>query len=111
VLDDRRKIREASHLSGEVDVAVAGTVGAKLLRVAARTVGTTVELDCAELTFIDASGIAMLLDVADSSGKQVRLVNLGASCCRVFEVLDLCERFGIEGPAPREELTRLPLPA
>jgi anti-anti-sigma factor len=96
VLDDRQHRREDRHLSGEVDVAVAGTVGAKLLTIASGTRGATVELDCVDLTFIDASGITMLLDVANCSGKQVRLLNLVTGCRRVFEVLDLCDQFGIE---------------
>jgi anti-anti-sigma factor len=111
VLDEMRQLREVCGLSGEVDVAVAGAVGEKLLSVATGTEGATVEFDCAELTFIDASGITMLLQVAKCSGKQVLLLNLLPRCRRVFEILDLCERFGIDGDAPVHPPILSPLPA
>jgi anti-anti-sigma factor len=111
VLDDIRLLREVCGLSGEVDVAVAGAVGEQLLSVATGTMAATVEFDCAELTFIDAAGVTMLLNVAKCSGKQVRLFNLRACCRRVFEVLDLCERFGIGTHPARGPLIRRPLSA
>jgi len=111
VLDDMQYLREACGVSGEIDVAVSGAVGRKLLTVATATDGAVVELDCAELTFIDASGVTMLLDVANRSGKQVRLVNLIPCCRRVFEILDLDEQFGIDRPALRGAPIRIPLEA
>lgn len=111
MLDDLRGVPEAGRLTGEIDIAVAAAVGVQLRSVAIRTEAMTVEFDCERLTFIDASGITMLLRVAEESGKRVRLVNLTPSCRRVFEILDLCERFGIEEPMGRDELERLPVPA
>ncbi len=89
----------AGRLAGEVDLAVASEAGRRLLT-AARDARGPVVFDCAELTFIDASGITMLLDVVERSGKAVRLVNLTACCRRVFEVLDLCTWFGIDDGQP-----------
>lgn len=96
MIDNSLRLRTVGPLSGEVDLAVAPDTGRRLLAVARDTAGQSVEFDCSDLTFIDASGITMLLEVAQRSGKVVRLVNLAASCRRVFDVLDLCEWFGIE---------------
>jgi anti-anti-sigma factor len=97
VIDDSRRTRiVAGQLSGEVDLASAPDAGKVLLAAANDAPGSTVAFDCGELSFIDASGITMLLDVVERSGKTVRLVNLADGCRRVFEVLDLCEWFGIE---------------
>jgi anti-anti-sigma factor len=111
VLDDLRVFRAACRLSGEVDAAVTRAAGLALLATAIRTPGPSISFDCAELTFIDASGITMFLRVEAESGKRVHLVNLSRSCRRVFEVLDLCERFGIGDSAPRDDRDRLAIPA
>jgi len=110
-LDDLQVHRPECRLSGEVDVAAAPATGAALLRVAQSAPGPNVELDCSELTFIDASGITMLLRVAAESGKAVRLLNVEPCCRRVFEVLDLCERFGIEDPTSGGEKGRFAISA
>jgi anti-anti-sigma factor len=98
VIDDARRARTVGRLAGEVDLAVAPDAGRTLLAVARHADGPVVGVDCAELTFIDASGVTMLLDVVQRSGKALQLVNLITRCRRVFEVLDLCEWFGIEAP-------------
>jgi anti-anti-sigma factor len=83
-------------LSGEVDRAVTQQLEPRLLDIALSTPGPTVAFDCAELTFIDSSGIDMLVRVAEQCGKAVRLVNLASGSRRLFEILDLCARFGLE---------------
>jgi anti-anti-sigma factor len=83
-------------LSGEVDRAVTPELEPRLLDIAVSSSETTVVFDCAELTFIDSSGIDMLVRVAEQCGKPVRLVNLASGSRRLFEILDLCARFGIE---------------
>jgi anti-anti-sigma factor len=96
VIDNSRRTRRVGgQLSGEIDLASAPEAGKVLLASANDASGLGVVFDCAELTFIDASGITMLLDVVERSGKAVRLVNIADGCRRVFEVLDLCEWFGI----------------
>lgn len=90
----------ARRLTGEVDLAVASGAGEHLLAIAVATPGPSVVFDCTAMTFIDASGITMLLDVVEQSGKAVRLANVTGCCRRVFEVLDLCEWFGIEHGEP-----------
>jgi anti-anti-sigma factor len=111
VLDSPEVFRAACRLSGEVDVAVADAAGVELLASAVETRGPSVEFDCSELTFIDAAGVTMFLRVAAKSGKRVRLMNLVPCCRRVFEVLDLCEEFGIAGATPAEERDQLSIPA
>ena len=95
--DERKRIlrKLAGPLSGEVDVAVASEIEPLLLDIAASTPGSSVVFDCSELSFIDSAGVNMLLHVAKRSGKPVRLVNLDASCRRVFEYLGVCGPFGI----------------
>jgi anti-anti-sigma factor len=97
-------------LSGDVDLAVAADIGRDLTAAAVVASEPTVDVDCAGLTFIDASGITMLIDVETRSGKQVRLLNVAAPCRRVFEALDLCERFSVEGSSPPLRLVPSPLP-
>jgi anti-anti-sigma factor len=100
----------AYPLSGEVDLAVAAPMGQDLTRVARETSGSEAAFDCTDLTFIDAAGITMLLNVASRSGKRVRLLNVRPGCRRVFEILDLCDRFGVEARSPGQP-GRLPLSA
>lgn len=90
------RVRLAGRLSGELDVAVAPRTEIELVAVAIGIPGSSIAFDCAALTFIDGSGVNMLLHVAQRSGKRVRLVNLDPTCRRVFEILDLCETFGID---------------
>jgi anti-anti-sigma factor len=90
---------ETGRLVGEIDVAVADRTQADLLAVALSAPSDSFVVDCAELTFIDMSGVHVLERVAAESRRQVHLVNLCRSCRIVFETLELCELFGIE-PVP-----------
>jgi anti-anti-sigma factor len=76
-------------------MAVAPAAERALLAAAAAQSGDVFDIDCTDLTFIDSSGIAMLIDVARRSGKDVNLVNVERVPRRAFEVLGLCEMFGI----------------
>jgi anti-anti-sigma factor len=89
--------RLAGRLSGEMDLASAPDAEVDLLAAAISRPGTTVDIDCAGLTFIDSSGVHMLQHVAKRSGKSVQLVNVDRSCRRVFEILGFCGALG----APR----------
>ena len=105
MLDQAQRVptKLGSPLRGEIDVAVADKLEPVLLAVAVSTRGSRVVFDCAELTFIDVSGIRMLLNVAQRSGKPVQLANLDPGCRFVFKTLGLCELFGID------EIPDLPL--
>jgi anti-anti-sigma factor len=89
------------RLSGEMDMATASAAETDFLAMALRTVSPTLTVDCTELTFIDSAGVHMLEHVAKRSGKPVQLTNVPQNCRRVFEVLNLCERFAIQ-PTGRE---------
>lgn len=87
--------RLAGRLCGEIDLAVAPALESYFVVAALGTPGATVVIDCTELTFIDLSGVHMLEHVAYRSGKTVHLANVPPPARRVFEVLHLCEMFGI----------------
>jgi anti-anti-sigma factor len=91
--------RRTGRLSGEIDMASAPFAERRLLASVLGTPESTVVIDCMELTFIDLSGVEMLEHVAQRSGKTVHLANLSPPARRVFEILKLCERFGIDGSA------------
>jgi anti-sigma B factor antagonist len=75
-------------LRGELDVAAAADLQARLLSVA----GSTVVVDLSGLTFIDAAGVGVLVDTrAKLEGEGHRVVLRGASGLvrRVFDLLNL----------------------
>jgi anti-anti-sigma factor len=88
--------RVAGRLSGEIDTAVVRAAETELLAAAISTPRSVFIIDCAGLTFIDSSGTHMLERVAKKSGKSIQLVNVPRAWRRVFEILDLCDSFGME---------------
>jgi anti-sigma B factor antagonist len=87
--------RQCRELSGEVDLASAPALARDLLGFALETLSSTVILDCTDLTFIDSSGIDMLVQLGRLSEKRIELINVPPEAQRVFEVTGLCEMFGI----------------
>jgi anti-anti-sigma factor len=83
-------------LIGEIDMATAPGVEDALLAAVLSAPGPTARVECGGMTFIDSSGIHMLEHVARRSDKTVRLVNVGGASRRVFEILDLCETYGLD---------------
>lgn len=79
-------------LAGEIDITLVPELQASLLEQAQRVPGRRVVFDCSAVTFIDSSGVAMLLDIEATSGKHVQVANLNPSCRRVFEVTGLSDR-------------------
>lgn len=81
------------NLRGEIDLATAPQVRADLAELASRD-GANLVVDCSELTFIDSSGVAALLEVSqdmESHGRQMLIVNAPAAPHRVFELLGLTD--------------------
>jgi anti-anti-sigma factor len=79
-------------LPGEIDAANAADVGLDLLAFAdeAREHDEReVVLDCHALTFIDSSGLRMLIDVQERCGRKLALVGLRASSRRIFDLTAL----------------------
>ena len=57
--------------------------------------------DCRDLTFLDSSGIAMIIAVDDElrlRDRRLRLTNLTGTPRCTLEICGLAERFGIGGP-------------
>ena len=87
--------RHRPSLRGEIDLANAPEVGRELLGHALESLSRTVVLDCTELTFIDSSGIDMLVQLGRLSERRIELVNVPPEPLRTFEVCGLREMFGL----------------
>jgi len=80
------------YLRGELEAANAPAVQASLNDAAA--FDTDLVVDCADLTFIDSSGIAVLVrtqQMLAARGRRLRIVNARASTERLFQVTGLTE--------------------
>ena len=80
-------------LRGEVDIAAVEQIRPDLMEVIARD-RRHLLVDCSALTFIDSSGIAMLLEAErelETDGRHLRIVNVPALPRRVLEVLGLTD--------------------
>jgi anti-sigma B factor antagonist len=89
------------RLSGELDVA---TAPAELHRVVEErpNAGDVVRLDLGQVTFIDSSGVSMLLKIKaclEGGGCALVLTDLAPAVKRVFGVLGLDDAFSIESDA------------
>ena len=93
------------HLGGELDLASVPAVEPgldALLAAAEDGTGTgggagtqPVVVDVAELDFLDSSGVAVLIRIANHLGP-IRLVHANPAVRRVVEVLSLAPRLGLE---------------
>jgi anti-sigma B factor antagonist len=89
---------DAGHLiaiSGELDLAATPELSTVML-MAARSPGTLVVLDLAEVEFIDSSALGTLLKVGgevESAGKRLRVVCAGGPVRRLLEMTNLTNRF------------------
>jgi len=95
-----RRVRTV-QLSGELDAA---TAPAEVCRVVEERpdAGDVVRLDLGQVTFIDSSGIAMLLKIRaylEGGGCALVLADLSPCVQRVFEILGLNDAFSIESDA------------
>jgi anti-anti-sigma factor len=81
-------------LSGELDLASLPAVAVAMDDVLGRPLQPVV-LDLGGLTFLDSSGVAVLVRIANHFG-QVRTRAATPPVRRVIEVLGLAERFGME---------------
>jgi anti-sigma B factor antagonist len=78
-------------LSGEIDIDNASHLRADLAR-AIETDGTHLLVDCSQLTFIDSTGVAVLLEAnskLEANGRHMLLVNVTGGPRLVFEALGL----------------------
>jgi anti-anti-sigma factor len=88
----RSSDRSPTPLAGEIDINLVAELEPSLFEQAVRNPAHRVVFDCSQVTFIDSSGIAMLLNIERQSGKRVQLANLTPACRRVFEVTGLADR-------------------
>jgi anti-anti-sigma factor len=83
------------HLRGECDIAVSGLLRADLELATNTTGAELLVVDCTDLTFIDASGIAALVAANHdlrARGRRMLIANLlGREPRRVFDVLGLTD--------------------
>jgi anti-sigma B factor antagonist len=74
-------------LGGEVDLGNAAEVGQELETAVSRMTTTVVCIDCADLEFIDSSGLAMLLRIdaqLRQQGRSLLLLRVPERLARVF---------------------------
>jgi anti-sigma B factor antagonist len=90
------------ELRGEIDVDVSEVVRERVLQRVRDAAGRPLEIDMAEVSFIDSSGVSALvagLRLARGHGGSLRLVNVGSQIRRIFEVTGLADQFGVDGQA------------
>jgi anti-anti-sigma factor len=89
------------RLHGEVDTGTAPQVRLELHH-AINSGGADLVVDCSELTFIDSTGIALLLEanrLLEVDGRNLLIVNVPPGPRRVFDALGLTDllRFASDG--------------
>jgi len=85
------------YLRGEIDLAERDRVRRELAM--ALTPPNDLLVDCRDLTFLDSSGIAVLVDVRarlEAAGYNMLLVNVSGPPRRVLEVLGLTDWLSVE---------------
>jgi anti-anti-sigma factor len=85
----REATRTRVRLRGELDIATAGAVAKRLA--ALRERHEAVLLDLEELTFIDASGIRLVVDAAEDSRRDGWVFSVTRGSWPVRRVLELLE--------------------
>jgi anti-sigma B factor antagonist len=98
-------------LRGEIDFTSSPAVLQLARAGAASAPGADIRVDLAEVTFMDSSGIGVLvqlLHLAEERGAQLRLANPGSKVLDQLHMSGLAELFGLGGsscwlPAPAED--------
>ena len=99
---DRARLR----VIGEVDIATADQLAGAIQR-CRRDGASTIVLDLAEMTFLDAAGLRVLVRVRrglDAAGGTLRLINVRPSVRRVLTLTGLTSYLGVE-PGPEDGAT------
>jgi anti-sigma B factor antagonist len=85
-------------MSGEVDLSTAPLVRADLARLISAD-DAHLLIDCAQLTFIDSTGIAVLLEAnqkLEADGRHMLILNVQRGPRRAFEALGLSDLLRFE---------------
>jgi anti-anti-sigma factor len=94
---------EPFRLVGEVDIGVVPSMAEDLLAYVSAIEGD-VHVDCSQMTFIDSSGLAMLVGVHRSlNGRQLLLHNISASCLVPLRVSGLDTVFLAAAPPAADQ--------
>ena len=106
-------------LRGEIDLAEQDRIRRELAMALTRP--NDLLVDCRDLTFLDSSGIAVLVDVRarlEAAGYNMLLVNVSGPPRRVFEILGLTDWLSIERQrrgtrpvTPARDVQGVPVPA
>ena len=94
-VDNTLLMEQRYLLRGEVDLATAPQLRADLDRVVNAN-RADLTIDCANLSFIDSTGIAVILEARErleNQGRHLRMLNLQSGPRRVLEVLGLTDLF------------------
>jgi anti-sigma B factor antagonist len=86
------------RLRGDVDTVTAPQVRHEL-RTAVNTDDGDVVIDCTDLSFIDSTGVAVLLEanrLLEGGGRNLLIVNVPPGPRRVFDALGLTDLLGFE---------------
>ena len=76
-------------LEGEIDMAVADDLLVDLLERVDGDPSPTLEIDCSRLTFIDSSGLAMLVALRTKTAKRLVLHSIPDNCRQPFAITHL----------------------
>ena len=80
-------------IAGALDLPRADELEPHLLAYAEELASDVVPVDCSAMTFIDSSGIGMLLEVGERVGKHLVLQDVPPKCRHVFKVAGLESAF------------------
>jgi anti-sigma B factor antagonist len=95
-------------VSGELDIAVAPELQEKLL-VLVNATNDDLVLDCADLEFVDSTGVAVFVhtqQLLSVNGRRLRVENLHGMARRTFDIVGLTE--SMEGEPDDEPEAALP---
>jgi anti-anti-sigma regulatory factor len=81
------------RLAGELDPFCVAAVREGIRATMGSGSPSVIEIDCSELTYISAEGIAMLLDLGDEFGRPVALTGLSSSCRTRIRMMGLEDTF------------------
>lgn len=90
---------DALSIRGEIDVAVVNEFSAAMDALLDANPGVQVRVDLREVSFIDSSGLGVLVGAnkrASASGSTIRLEHVQDSPAKVFEITGLGHTFGLE---------------
>lgn len=101
---DRDGTRQLA-LRGELDVATAHSVGERLTCLLAEC--RTIDLDLSELSFIDSTGLGVLVratEAAEQDGAEITIGALSAAVMRVVELTGLAEKLHVSAIHPTNRM-------